>query len=247
MRMSSSAAVLRDFLERRPRTTLRYPELQGFLFAVANAPELILPSEWIPAVFDEDEPEYKDADEARIVNTALMEEYNAVNDASLLPTLPPGCELRDDPMANLEDDAPIAGWSRGFMAGHQWLRETWDGYLPDTDDDRSADAEDEGDEADLSEDLGAMLMVLSFFSSRALAEKFCRATGGKDLAELAPQMHELVPEALKGYATLGRSIQERVAEAERMPLRRASPKIGRNDLCPCGSGKKYKRCCGSSA
>jgi preprotein translocase subunit SecA len=21
-------------------------------------------------------------------------------------------------------------------------------------------------------------------------------------------------------------------------------KIGRNDLCPCGSGKKYKRCCG---
>ena len=22
------------------------------------------------------------------------------------------------------------------------------------------------------------------------------------------------------------------------------PKVGRNDLCPCGSGKKYKRCCG---
>jgi transposase-like protein len=26
-------------------------------------------------------------------------------------------------------------------------------------------------------------------------------------------------------------------------IRRASPKIGRNDLCPCGSGKKFKRCC----
>ncbi len=24
---------------------------------------------------------------------------------------------------------------------------------------------------------------------------------------------------------------------------RASPKIGRNDPCPCGSGKKYKKCC----
>ena len=23
-------------------------------------------------------------------------------------------------------------------------------------------------------------------------------------------------------------------------------KIGRNDLCPCGSGKKYKRCCGGA-
>ena len=27
-------------------------------------------------------------------------------------------------------------------------------------------------------------------------------------------------------------------------MRRAAPKIGRNDLCPCGSGKKHKRCCG---
>lgn len=28
------------------------------------------------------------------------------------------------------------------------------------------------------------------------------------------------------------------------PVRRATPKIGRNDPCPCGSGKKYKKCCG---
>ena len=26
--------------------------------------------------------------------------------------------------------------------------------------------------------------------------------------------------------------------------RREDPKIGRNDPCPCGSGKKYKKCCG---
>jgi len=25
---------------------------------------------------------------------------------------------------------------------------------------------------------------------------------------------------------------------------RSQPKIGRNDPCPCGSGKKYKKCCG---
>ncbi|MGI5869124.1 MAG: preprotein translocase subunit SecA [Kiritimatiellia bacterium] len=28
------------------------------------------------------------------------------------------------------------------------------------------------------------------------------------------------------------------------PIERASPKVGRNDPCPCGSGKKYKKCCG---
>jgi uncharacterized protein len=29
--------------------------------------------------------------------------------------------------------------------------------------------------------------------------------------------------------------------------RRNAPKTGRNDPCPCGSGKKYKRCCGGAA
>ena len=28
------------------------------------------------------------------------------------------------------------------------------------------------------------------------------------------------------------------------PIVREDPKIGRNDPCPCGSGKKYKKCCG---
>ncbi|MGL5577691.1 MAG: SEC-C metal-binding domain-containing protein, partial [Fusobacteriaceae bacterium] len=27
-------------------------------------------------------------------------------------------------------------------------------------------------------------------------------------------------------------------------LQRQSQKVGRNDPCPCGSGKKYKKCCG---
>lgn len=31
------------------------------------------------------------------------------------------------------------------------------------------------------------------------------------------------------------------------PARRPTPKVGRNDPCPCGSGKKYKRCCGKVA
>ena len=28
---------------------------------------------------------------------------------------------------------------------------------------------------------------------------------------------------------------------------RITPKVGRNDPCPCGSGKKYKHCCGRNA
>ncbi len=32
-----------------------------------------------------------------------------------------------------------------------------------------------------------------------------------------------------------------------LPLRREAPKVGRNDPCPCGSGKKFKACCGRTA
>ncbi|MDP4132863.1 MAG: SEC-C metal-binding domain-containing protein, partial [Bacillota bacterium] len=33
-------------------------------------------------------------------------------------------------------------------------------------------------------------------------------------------------------------------ESKEKPVVRAEKKVGRNDLCPCGSGKKYKQCCG---
>jgi uncharacterized protein len=42
--------------------------------------------------------------------------------------------------------------------------------------------------------------------------------------------------------------EERAAAAARLsqpalPHRRATPKVGRNERCPCGSGKKFKKCC----
>jgi preprotein translocase subunit SecA len=43
------------------------------------------------------------------------------------------------------------------------------------------------------------------------------------------------------------SLPEREMQAESphpMPVRREGKKVGRNDPCPCGSGKKYKKCCG---
>ncbi|HIT73522.1 MAG TPA: preprotein translocase subunit SecA [Candidatus Fimicola cottocaccae] len=35
--------------------------------------------------------------------------------------------------------------------------------------------------------------------------------------------------------------------AQKKPIERKEEKIGRNDLCPCGSGLKYKQCCGKNA
>ena len=34
---------------------------------------------------------------------------------------------------------------------------------------------------------------------------------------------------------------------KKQPVRRSADKVGRNDPCPCGSGKKYKKCCGRTS
>jgi preprotein translocase subunit SecA len=55
-------------------------------------------------------------------------------------------------------------------------------------------------------------------------------------------VHAYKPEAI---ATGGEGPGEEAKQTAQ--VRRATAKVGRNDPCPCGSGKKYKRCCGSEA
>ena len=52
---------------------------------------------------------------------------------------------------------------------------------------------------------------------------------------------ERIEEKQKKNYRLSRGEDEPAAAA---PIKRSTPKIGRNDPCPCGSGKKYKNCCG---
>ncbi|MGY8718810.1 MAG: SEC-C metal-binding domain-containing protein [Verrucomicrobiia bacterium] len=52
-------------------------------------------------------------------------------------------------------------------------------------------------------------------------------------------MHEKSEfELIDGNWIFSKTLREGPAPAK------AAPKIGRNDPCPCGSGKKYKKCCG---
>lgn len=229
-------AGLEAFLEHpsRPEGTLRYHELQGFLFAVLSAPEVVPPSEWVPVIFNDGEPGYQNLGEATRIVGELMALYNSVNAgiAEERVSLPDDCRFREDVLSNLEEDAPIAQWSRGFMTGYEWLDETWDEYLSD----------------DLDKEFGTMLLVLSFFSSRSIAEAYRAELKGESLEEMATSMRELFPAAMHDHATLGRAISQAVLEAEqRAEPVRAATRTGRNEPCPCGSGRKFKKCCGAAA
>ncbi|MEA3404232.1 MAG: SEC-C metal-binding domain-containing protein [Pseudomonadota bacterium] len=51
-----------------------------------------------------------------------------------------------------------------------------------------------------------------------------------------------IADAIKGGAAQASPTQE--GSSDESTFRREAPKVGRNDPCPCGSGKKYKQCCG---
>ncbi len=72
------AALLRTFLSAHQRVTgtMTYPQLAGFLFSMANAPELIPPSEWMPIVFNDQDARYETRSEAEEVTQAMMALYN---------------------------------------------------------------------------------------------------------------------------------------------------------------------------
>ena len=117
---------LHDFLAAptRPAGTLAYHELQGFLFAVACSPEMLEPSEWMAAIFNDADPRYANLEEAQHVLDQFRALYNDMNTAVLAgtPSLPADCDVSADLLANFDHEAPLASWSRGVVEGHDWLR-----------------------------------------------------------------------------------------------------------------------------
>ena len=59
----------------------------------------------------------------------------------------------------------------------------------------------------------------------------------------ASNVHEIEREHEKELASIQIGGDE-TGDRSKKTIKREEPKVGRNDPCPCGSGKKYKKCCG---
>jgi len=160
---------------------------------------------------------------------ALYNELNRQVQSSDVQLLS-GCELRDNPMANLLPEAPISQWASGFIQGYDWLADMWNDYVPE----------------DLDEDFGSQMLVLSFFANTDIAKAFVEDSTKPDttVESMSIFIHSVFIGAMKDFALLGYAIQQAILGENLSPAQPVrSEKIGRNAACPCGSGKKYKRCC----
>lgn len=204
------------------------PELYGFLFSVCSSPEPVDVSEWMPVVFNGDDPRYKSDDKQARIEAALMLALDEVKTqvASDAPLLPAWCEILQPPLDNFGDDALLADWADGLFDGYDWLSEVWDANV------------DDETRLTLEADLG----VLLHFSCREEALRLRDNPKGALLSKerLAVISLDKLPAALASYARIGRTLAQ--SNANKQPYVR-EVKLGRNDPCFCGSGSKYKKCC----
>jgi uncharacterized protein len=201
-------------------------ELDGYLTGLVVTPQAapIPPSAWMDRLWGDDEPLFADQAQINAVLGAVMIHYN-----TLLRDI--GCSLERLEADRIVDYRPlflstdqkpthdaVRTWVRGFWKAMELAPDTW-----------SALVEDDRTKTIIAPFVG-------FFDIGKIEPHEIP----DDIDDRLDEDAALIPRMILVLRKLARI---REAAGRPAPLPRRS-KVGRNDPSPCGSGKKYKRCCG---
>lgn len=233
--------ILSEFLDSpsRPPNTMTLHELRGFLWGLASAPVDVDDEEWIPFVFEGDNPNFRDdAEEENIITLMLGlydEQFTRMEDDDC-PIAVPEYQWHPDP----EQRWPLGAWCTGLLKAHYWQEEQWEELLGQTEPVQMEDGV-----FDIAEEIDNTLEIASIFAETdsALEETDDAAA----LLEALPDIAGQLPWIMMNYAECGSLLSEMLEARNQEPYRREQEKIGRNDPCFCGSGRKYKHCCLNAA
>jgi|CXWL01.1.fsa_nt_gi uncharacterized protein len=212
--------TLAEFLNARdaPDERATLSEADGLLTAVAIGPEVIPTSEWMPLVWGE-EPLFDSREQASRMITALLRRYNDII-LSLQAELPSYGPVL---MQNEAGKVLASDWAGGFVAGMGLRAKAW-GRLINARRDR---------------ELIAPIFILLPEAIDAFGERT-----PAEIAELQQDAAEHIPLCVWGISNYWRERRAARAGMTRTNFSFAV-KVGRNQACPCGSGKKFKKCCGA--
>lgn len=201
--------------------------LDGFLSALAVGPGEVPTEEWTPAVWGGKPPRWEGDEAAEVeallaAHVALVTQRVRHGSDTLPDALAPLLWLPDDPSEHDDDDLDVGrDWAYGFFRGVELCEADWDAWL---------------DEHDWIDEIFGMLDRLA--SGEVLGEDPTAEPTPLEYRERLGIVMEL-PDMLADLH------HHRIdALTPRTPIRRDA-KPERNDPCPCGSGKKYKKCCGA--
>jgi uncharacterized protein len=229
--------------------------LDGYLCGVLVQPELIDESRWLPPIFDiEQRPLPADVDAAWLERCSVLirRRFEALNrglaedgafDPVILDAAPEGeeeapAEEPDVPLSEYEQQAideakalqaslpeasrPLMPWVAGFE--HAVL------CFPQL-------AESDDDAVDLT-----LARVFRHLPVQTDEEREMLATLDQELP--LADLDEAVDDLIMAVAELWDLTSDQRYAVQQ--VRRDVPKVGRNDPCPCGSGKKFKQCHGKT-
>lgn len=214
---------LRHFLasDEAPSLAMAPEELDGFLTGLAALPAPVPPSEYVPLVWNEPggaAPPIEGAEKLAFIEDILARYPGEL--AGKLAAAQPYLAPIERLRDTDPDGAPLGmDWAQGFLRAMSFDRDRWNrlGLHPV----HGSAADVIARAAEGRPDNGAAQ------SEPVRLNKSARVLG--DAARVAYRFFRDLPPVLPANS----------------PLRAA--KIGRNDPCPCGSGKKYKKCCGAAA
>ena len=217
---------LSDFLRQcKGGKAMNLEELDGFFAALVAGPDVVLPSEYYPHVFGgtmEETCEFESVDQANAILGLLSRHWNTIAgalyaDELYLPLL-------------LEDDNGVADandWARGFMRGVELRREAWSDLI---------NSDERG---------GCILpMLMLYHEHDPDPEMRPNPIGPEQREEIVAHMTAGLLQTYRYFLGQRESLDPRHGSSR--TVRREAPKVGRNDPCPCGSGKKYKHCHGGT-
>lgn len=211
--------VLGEFLlsDAVPDNSMGLSDLDGFLTGILVGPELIMPSEWLPHVWDGEEPIFESTEQAQEILGAIMKRYNDI--VRSLDGHPD--ELNPIFWQSVEGDVVIADdWAEGFLEAIDLRREAWMPLVRDT-------------------MAGILLMPILALCGDKKGDPLLPIdpeTG----AEIAAKVPGMIPVCVFAIRDFWRERVNQSAQSEYLF------KVGRNDPCSCGSGRTYKKCCGAN-
>ena len=220
---------LSDFLDAVGPLAMSLESVDGFFAALICGPEMVMPSEYLTEVFGKDHV-FANNDEAADILGLLMRHWNVIA-STLLRTLDvPEVYL---PVLHEDRDGVAHGndWASGFMRGVGLRPMGWRELLD-------------------SDEYGGPLFPIMVLHHEHDPDPSLRPT----IAAASEKREELIQMMIASLTLIYRHFaphragEASVASGSRpLPQRRSMPKVGRNEPCPCGSGKKFKHCCATTA
>ncbi len=223
-----SERSLRDTINqlRSSEAVLSFYQLQGLLFAVACSPEPIKPSEWFDLIWLNDEPQFDDeVDARRFYRLVVGLADHTAEMARQRRFLPFSASYSE------RWQQQLAQWCEGLLIGHQYLEDLWSIAIEDLDDQA------------ICAEVDTALSLASTFADPIGARQLSFEEGMEFTDEHLPEAYELYWKVLATYASVG-SLWAELSwgfDAEQMFL--ALEPVGRDELCPCGSGDVFGKCC----